>query len=107
MPSPPLGELSLDQQYSVTAPTESYEQYYDSYSTLVPTAAGPASDFYTSENLYMYQDVDGIYHWADASAARSDSCMEYSFPSYHASTFSSEAIPPVRPLLLPMLVFRD
>ncbi|KAH0836573.1 hypothetical protein J3R83DRAFT_8273 [Lanmaoa asiatica] len=91
--SPPLSELSLDQQYSAPAATESFEQYYDTYSSLiVPTGAGPVSDFYTSENLYMWQDMDGIYHWADASVTRSDSCLGYSSPSYYTSAFSSEAI---------------
>ncbi|KAG8220857.1 hypothetical protein J3R82DRAFT_2351 [Butyriboletus roseoflavus] len=92
--SRPLSELSLDQQYSSSADSESFEHYYDTYSTLVPTSAGPGSDFYTSENLYLWQDVDGIYHWADASAARSDSCLGYSSPSYYVSALSSEAIPP-------------
>lgn len=94
--SRPLGGLSLDQQYSVPADTESFEQYYDTYSTLVvPTGAGHVPDFYTSENLYLWQDGASIYHWADASAARSDNCLAYSSPSYYASAFSSEAIPPV------------
>lgn len=91
-----LTELSLDHQYSAPVDTDSFEQYCDSYSTLlVPTGAGPVPDFYTSENLYLWQDGDGIYHWADASAARSDSCLGYSSPSYYTSAFPSETIPPV------------
>ena len=84
--SPPLSELSIDLQY----PSDGYEHYYDAYSSLVPTTA--PSDFYTSENLYMYPDADGFYHWTDGSAARSDGCMEYSFPLYHAPTFASETL---------------
>ncbi|KAG9312890.1 hypothetical protein JVU11DRAFT_6323 [Chiua virens] len=91
--SPPLTEPSLDLHYPSSPPPDSHEQYYDAYPTLVPSGAGPVSDFYTSENLYMWQDVDGIYHWGDASAARSDSCLGYSSPAYFASPFSSETIP--------------
>jgi hypothetical protein len=92
--SPPLSELSPDQQCSPPTATESFEQYYDTYSTLVvPT--GPVPDFYTSENLYLWQDMDGIYHWADAPAARSDSCLGYPASSYYASAFAPEAIQPV------------
>jgi len=89
--SPRLSELPPDHH---SPPAEGFDQYYDSYSAIVPTA--PVSDFYTSENLYLWQDVDGMYHWADASAARSDSCLGYLFPSYCASPFASEAIQPVR-----------
>ena len=95
--SPPLSELSPDQRYSPPAATESFEPYYDTYSTLVaPTA--PVSDFYTSENLYLWQDMDGIYHWADAAVARSDSCLGYPSPSYYTSAFAPEAIQPVCPI---------
>ncbi|KAF8557738.1 hypothetical protein OG21DRAFT_184064 [Imleria badia] len=91
--SPPLSELSPVQHFSSPAATESLEQYYDAYSTLIaPTGTG--SDFYTSENLYLWQDMDGIYHWADASAARSDSSLGYPSPSYCPSLFASEAIQP-------------
>lgn len=93
--SPPLSELSPDQHYSSPAVTESLEQYYDAYSTLIaPT--GAISDFYTSENLCLWQDMDGIYHWADASTARSDCSLGYPSPSYYPSAFASEAIQPVR-----------
>ncbi|KAF8449130.1 hypothetical protein L210DRAFT_2648123 [Boletus edulis BED1] len=91
--SPPLSELPHDHRYSPTPATESFEQYYDTYPTLVvPTAS--VSDFYTSENLYLWQDIDGIYHWADASAARSDSSLGYPSPSYYASAFTSGVIQP-------------
>ncbi|KAF8141715.1 hypothetical protein EV363DRAFT_31811 [Boletus edulis] len=61
-----------------------------------PSSSPPASvsDFYTSENLYLWQDIDGIYHWADASAARSDSSLGYPSPSYYASAFTSGVIQP-------------
>ncbi|KAI9461449.1 hypothetical protein HD554DRAFT_2291475 [Boletus coccyginus] len=84
--SPHLSELPPDHH---SPPAEGFDQYYDSYSNvIVPTA--PVSDFYTSENLYLWQGMDGMYHWADASAARSDSCLGYLFPSYYASPFASE-----------------
>ena len=92
--SPPLSELSPDQQYSPPTATENFEQYYNTYSTLIiPT--GPVPNFYTSKNLYLWQDMDGIYHWADAPAARSDGCLGYSSPSYYASAFAPEGIQPV------------
>lgn len=90
--SPPLSELSPDHHYSSP---DGFEQYYDSYSTLV-VPSGAASDFYTSENLYLWQDTDGIYHWADASVARSDGSLAYPHPSHYASAFTSEAIQLVR-----------
>lgn len=86
--SPRLSELPPDHH---SPPAEGFDQYYDSYSNvIVPTA--PVSDLYTSENLYLWQGMDGMYHWADASAARSDSCLGYLFPSYYASPFASEPV---------------
>ncbi|KIJ61988.1 hypothetical protein HYDPIDRAFT_42253 [Hydnomerulius pinastri MD-312] len=84
-------DLSVDQhQYSSPAGQETGEEYYDTYSTIMlPTGNGPAMDFYMPENLYLWQDGDGVYHWADAPAARSDNFAGYSSPSYYSSSFSS------------------
>ncbi|KAF8845231.1 hypothetical protein BDN67DRAFT_962203 [Paxillus ammoniavirescens] len=82
-------ELALDQQYPLPAPNESYEQFCGTYpSFILPPFA---SDPYAAENFYVWQDMEGVYHYADA---RSDNFVAYSPPPYSPPALSSEVVLP-------------
>ncbi|KIK96498.1 hypothetical protein PAXRUDRAFT_825895 [Paxillus rubicundulus Ve08.2h10] len=81
--------LALDQQYPLPAPNESYEQFCGTYpSFILPPFA---SDPYAVENFYVWQDMEGVYHYADA---RSDNFVAHSPPPYSPPALISEGILP-------------
>ncbi|KAH7881802.1 hypothetical protein F5I97DRAFT_667173 [Phlebopus sp. FC_14] len=68
-------------------------EFYDQHSTLnFPPSTEHSCDYRMPENLCWWQDTDGVYHWADAPAARSDNFAGYLPSMYYPSMFPSDQV---------------